>query len=105
MGKHTQTIRRQKPTNCLSVFDHFVRLAVEGLTQFRWMIISEKLFIKTTVELIIFFLTSVIVETVDILIYATVYSRMDQVKFVENSLQKNWSDMVCLNRPYHIKFF
>ena len=23
MGKHTQTIRRQQPTNCLSVFDHF----------------------------------------------------------------------------------
>ena len=50
------------------------------------MIISEKPFIKTTVELIIFFIISVIVETVDILIYATVYSRMDQVKFVENSL-------------------
>ena len=26
MVKHTQTIRRQKPTNCLSVFDHFVWL-------------------------------------------------------------------------------
>ena len=24
MVKHTETIRRQKPTNCLSVFDHFV---------------------------------------------------------------------------------
>ena len=23
MVKHTQTIRQQKPTNCLSVFDHF----------------------------------------------------------------------------------
>ena len=31
MVKHTQTIRRQKPTNCLSVFDHFVGLALEGL--------------------------------------------------------------------------
>ena len=32
MVKHTQTIRRQKlPTNCLSVFDHFVRLALKGL--------------------------------------------------------------------------
>ena len=26
MFKHTQTIRRLFPTNCLSVFDHFVRL-------------------------------------------------------------------------------
>ena len=31
MVKHTQTIRRQKPTNCLSVFDHFVGLALTGL--------------------------------------------------------------------------
>ena len=25
------------------------------------------------------------------------YSKKDQVKFVEDSLQKNWSDMVCLD--------
>ena len=31
MVKHTQTIRQQKPTNCLSVFDHFVGLALKGL--------------------------------------------------------------------------
>ena len=29
---HAQTIRRRKPTNCLSVFDHFVTLALKGLT-------------------------------------------------------------------------
>ena len=28
MVKHTQTIRGQQPTNCLSVFDHFVKLAL-----------------------------------------------------------------------------
>ena len=32
MVKHTQTIRGQKPTNCLSMFDHFVELALKGLT-------------------------------------------------------------------------
>ena len=32
MVKHTQTIRRLLPTNCLSVFDHFVGLALKGLT-------------------------------------------------------------------------
>ena len=32
MAKHSQTIRRQKLTNCLSVFDHFVKLALKGLT-------------------------------------------------------------------------
>ena len=31
MVKHTQTICWQKPTNCLSVFDHFVGLMLKGL--------------------------------------------------------------------------
>ena len=31
MIKNTQTIRQQQPMNCLSVFDHFVGLAVKGL--------------------------------------------------------------------------
>ena len=31
MVKHTQTICRKLPTNCLSVFDHFVGLALKGL--------------------------------------------------------------------------
>ena len=31
MVKHTQIIRRQKPTNCLIVFDHFVEFALKGL--------------------------------------------------------------------------
>ena len=31
MAKHTQIIRRQQPTNCLSVFDHFVGLALKRL--------------------------------------------------------------------------
>ena len=33
MVKHTQTIFQQQPTNCLSVFDHFVWLAFKGLNQ------------------------------------------------------------------------
>ena len=33
MVKHTQTIRWLLPWNCLSVFDHFVGLALEGLKQ------------------------------------------------------------------------
>ena len=32
MVKHAQTIRRQIPDN-LSVFDHFVKLALKGLMQ------------------------------------------------------------------------
>ena len=33
MVKHTQRIRRLLPTNCLSVFDHFVGLALKELTK------------------------------------------------------------------------
>ena len=31
LAKHTQTIRCQQPTNFVSVFDHFVGLALKGL--------------------------------------------------------------------------
>ena len=31
MVKHTQIIRRQQPTNCLSMFDHSLRLALKDL--------------------------------------------------------------------------
>ena len=34
MFKHTQTIRRQIPTNWLSVFDHFVGLALKVLRKY-----------------------------------------------------------------------
>ena len=34
MVKHSQTIRRELPTICLSVFDHFVGLALKGLTSY-----------------------------------------------------------------------
>ena len=36
MVKHTQTIRWQQPTNCLSVLDHFVGLALKELIEFTW---------------------------------------------------------------------
>ena len=31
MVKYTQTIRLQQPTNCLSVFEYFVKLVLKGL--------------------------------------------------------------------------
>ena len=31
MVKHAETIRRLLPTNCLSVFNHFVGLVLKGL--------------------------------------------------------------------------
>ena len=31
MVKHTQAIRRLSPTNCLSVFDHFMGLVLKAL--------------------------------------------------------------------------
>ena len=33
MVKHTEAIRRLLPTNCLSAFDHFVRLVLKFLTR------------------------------------------------------------------------
>ena len=33
MVKHTQTIRQQQPTNCLSMFDHIVGLSLKGLNR------------------------------------------------------------------------
>ena len=33
MVKHTQTIRWLQSTNCLSMFDHFVELALKALTR------------------------------------------------------------------------
>ena len=43
MVKHIQTIRRLLPTNCLSVFDHFLRLALKELKLVRkkWLKISN----------------------------------------------------------------
>ena len=34
MVKDTQTIRRQQPLNCSSVFDHIVGLALKGLKNY-----------------------------------------------------------------------
>ena len=51
------------------------------------------------------FQNSFSVEHLQTTAYGTKYSRMDQVKFVKDSLQKIWSDMVCWGRPYHFKFF
>ena len=39
MVKHTQTTCCQQPTNCLSVFDHFVRLALKGLLYWYYIIL------------------------------------------------------------------
>ena len=36
MVKHTQTIRRQIADESFSVFDHFVALALKGLTPGEW---------------------------------------------------------------------
>ena len=41
MFKHTQTIRQQKLTNCLSMFDHLVGLPLKGLNQFTQFVSSS----------------------------------------------------------------
>ena len=42
MVQQTQTIRRQQPTSCLSVFDHFVGLALKRLNQLLSYFKSQK---------------------------------------------------------------
>ena len=41
MVKHTQTIRRLLPTNCLSVFDHFVGLALKELKSLQTLTLKQ----------------------------------------------------------------
>ena len=41
---YTQTIRRLLLTNCLSVFDHFVRLALKRLNMVR-EVLQKKMFL------------------------------------------------------------
>ena len=41
MAKHTQAICRQQPKNCLSVFDHFVNLALKGLRVINFELTSK----------------------------------------------------------------
>ena len=50
MVKHTQAICQQRLTNCLSVFDHFVGLALKGLKKF-FKIEPTKLFQFPTLSL------------------------------------------------------
>ena len=53
MVKHTQTIHRMLPTNCLSVFDHFVGLAVKELTHF-WPVFIFDQPLKKISKLLVF---------------------------------------------------
>ena len=55
MVKRAQTIRRQKPANCLSVFDHFVGLVLKGFS------LSLKVIFAKTEKLKITFSTSCLV--------------------------------------------
>ena len=51
MIKHIQTIRRQKPKKFLSVFDHFVRLALKGLKKLSYCYIGIYI-IKTNTNMV-----------------------------------------------------
>ena len=59
MVKYIQTIRGQQPTNCLSVFDHFVGLALQGLTNKQELRKLTQLFlVLTSFEALFIFCTS-----------------------------------------------
>ena len=44
MVKHTQTIRRLLPKNCLSAFDQFLELVLKGLTLAQQMLPTYRLY-------------------------------------------------------------
>ena len=46
MVKDTQTIFRQQPTNCLSVFGHFVELGLKGLTVILLLLHSRLIYLQ-----------------------------------------------------------
>ena len=54
MVERTQTIRRLLPTNCLSVFDHFVWLALKDLSMRRFAL-SALIFFHCFISLLIAF--------------------------------------------------
>ena len=41
MVKHTKTIRRQQPTNCLGVFDHLMGLVLKGLKEIMETLVKD----------------------------------------------------------------
>ena len=47
MVKHTQTIRRQFVDNLLECFDHFVGLALKGLTKQKCFLYEDQNFLPT----------------------------------------------------------
>ena len=49
MVEHTQTIRRQHSTNCLSVFDHFVGLALKALKKVAYQKFLENFIRRLTI--------------------------------------------------------
>ena len=46
MVKDTQTICRQQPTNCVSVFGHFVELGLKGLTVILLLLHSRLIYLQ-----------------------------------------------------------
>ena len=55
MVKHTQKIRRQQQTNFLSVFNHFVWLALKGLNWLKFFAAPILHFQPLILEVFIFF--------------------------------------------------
>ena len=52
MIKKTQTIRRQQPTNCLKVFNHFVGLPLKGLMFLKMSIIIQYTMFGSIIDII-----------------------------------------------------
>ena len=96
MVKHTQTIRRLMPTNCFSVFDHFVGLALKKLTSTS-LIFMEQLYLitlpKTVTQIMhIYFIKQAMCK---ILAHKSPYQAEIPTKQIhaQSQLQKHWKKM------------
>ena len=79
-----------------------IRIFMFGYHGVKYVSFSKKKIVRTKLA---HDLEGLIVNFSHVRTYGSRYSRMDQLKFVKDSLQKIWSDMFCLGRPYHFKFF
>ena len=112
----TQSVMKKKPLETghikhkfVSFVSTFLRTAILVFTRSVHFIYTHFIYTHTYTFLFVLFWSftnhlRTDNETEIVKTYGTKYSSMDQVKFVKDSLEKLWSDMVCLSRPYNFKF-
>ena len=102
MVKHTKTIRRLLPTNYLSVFDHFVGLALNGLDRkknylnYTKVIFSVFNWLVWTISLLFFQILVLVIPA-----FSTVAFKLRIMSaYLATLVSLGWSFQVASNRDY-----